>query len=112
MHRIVQGVLPLFLLVLVNSSVARDFPGVKELMQEQEFAAAGLNKLSAEELKALDGWLLRYTMDDVPELVREVPELKESVELRAAVAPAPRPEPQTEPEPEKITSKIRGGFKG
>ena len=51
-------------------------------------------------------------MDDVPELVREVPELKESVELRAAVAPAPRPEPQTEPEPEKITSKIRGGFKG
>ena len=110
MRRIIQGVLPLLFLVVMNSSAARDFPGVKELMQEQEFAAAGLNKLSAEELKALDAWLLRYTMDDVPELVREVPELKESVELRAAVAPAPKPRP--EPEPEKIVSKIKGEFKG
>lgn len=112
MHRIIQGVLPLFFLVLMNSSAARDFPGVKELMKEQEFAAAGLNKLSAEELKALDGWLLRYTMDDVPELIEEVPELKESVELRAAVTPEPKPRPEPEPEPEKIVSKIKGEFIG
>ena len=106
MRRITLGVLTVILLILVSASVAKDFPGVKGLMSAEEFAGAGLNKLSVEELKALDQWLLRYTKDDVPELVKEVPELKESIELKAAVAPEPKPEPKV------IQSRIKGGFKG
>jgi len=37
------------------------FPGIDKLMSSEEFAAAGLDQLSAEEMKALNAWLLRYT---------------------------------------------------
>lgn len=40
------------------------FPGVKALMDEAEFSAAGLDSLTPEQLKALDAWLLRYTAGD------------------------------------------------
>ena len=101
----------LFILLAIGSiqvSMAREFPGVQELMTSEEFGAAGLDKLSAEELKALDRWLLRYTTDDVPELVKEVPELKESAALKAAVTPPSQPEP----EPERVVSRVQGKFKG
>lgn len=110
MGKVTRFLMFVLLLMVVTPVLAKDFPGMKELMSEQEFNAAGLNKLSAEELKALNNWLLKYTTDDVPELVEEVPELKESVALKAAVAPAPAAAPQ--PEPEQIISRIQGEFKG
>ena len=112
MHKTPLILTSAWLLLVSGSSIAKDFPGMKELMSEQEFRAAGLDKLSADELKALNNWLLKYTTDDVPELVEEVPELKESVALKAAVAPAPAAAPQPEPEPERIESRIPGEFKG
>lgn len=111
MYRAIIGVMSFFLLFLSEAVLAKEFPGVKDLMSPQEFKEAGLNKLSPSELEALNGWLLRYTTDDVPELVKEVPELKEAVALKAAVAPAPQPL-APEPEPERIDSRIDGKFKG
>ena len=40
------------------------FPGVERLMSAEEFRATGLEKLSTEELEALDSWLIRYTAGD------------------------------------------------
>jgi hypothetical protein len=39
----------------------KDFPGIEKLMSREEFAAAGLDKLTPDQLRALDRWLLRYT---------------------------------------------------
>ena len=39
----------------------KDFPGIEKLMSAEEFAGAGLGKLSPNELLALNAWLLRYT---------------------------------------------------
>jgi hypothetical protein len=67
---------------------ADDFPGVKGLMTAAEFEAAGLDKLSQEELEALDAWLIRYTVDDA-EVVREtsdtVREAEEEFSIEAMV---------------------------
>jgi len=57
-----------------------DFPGVRKLMSEEEFRASGLSRLSQEELKALNAWLIRYTageatvLQDSSEAVREAKE--------------------------------------
>ena len=110
MQRIITtGLLSLLLLLAVSTATGKDFPGVEALMSEEEFAAAGLNKLTAEEREALNSWLLKYTTDDVPVLVKEVPELKEAVALQQAVAPKPVPEPETD---QPIVSSIVGKFKG
>ncbi len=84
---------------------AKEFPGIETLMSKEEFAATGLGKLSAEERKALDAWLLKYTTDDVPSLVREVPELKESISLKQAVTLKPEEEGP-------MVSRIFGSFSG
>ena len=39
----------------------KDFPGIEKLMPADEFARAGLDKLTPEQLRALDAWLVRYT---------------------------------------------------
>ncbi len=39
-------------------------------MTPEEFAAAGLDKLSAEEIAALNRWVVRYTAKDAPEVRR------------------------------------------
>lgn len=65
---------------LVSASVTgseSDFPGVQELMSEEEFKAAGLDKLSPEERRALDGWLLQYTATEAPEMLISSEEVKE-----------------------------------
>ena len=46
-----------------NESAARqkDFPGIQKLMTGEEFARAGLDRLTPEQVRALDDWLVRYT---------------------------------------------------
>jgi hypothetical protein len=44
------------------------FPGIRQLMSEEEFRAAGLGRLDAAELKALNGWLIRYTAGEAGSL--------------------------------------------
>lgn len=61
----------LIFLTLPTLSAANegDFPGVQELMTEEEYKATGLDKLSSEERKALDAWLLQYTATEAPEML-------------------------------------------
>lgn len=78
-------------LVLAPSSVfAEDFPGVRQLMSEQQFREAGLHKLSDAEREALDRWLLDYTVGDAQELRRSneaVQEAEEAVRIEASIKP-------------------------
>ena len=49
------------LIVCPAASNAEEFPGVRALMPSEIFISSGLNRLSPEELDALDKWLLEYT---------------------------------------------------
>ena len=63
------------------------FPGIEKLMSEEEFRAAGLDKLSPAEREVLDRWLLRYTAGDAEVLLAEgVVVLHEHEGLRAGIA--------------------------
>ena len=62
-----------------SSAMAEDkFPGVKALMNDAEFTETGLEKLSPEELKALDAWLVRYTAGDAEVLQASNEEVKKA----------------------------------
>ncbi len=79
-------------LILISFSAVSadkdDFPGVRTLMTPEQFNAAGLDKLSDEELEALDDWLIRYTVGEA-ETVRqtstEVKEVEEEFEITASI---------------------------
>lgn len=81
-------------LLLASSMVsANDFPGVKKLMNEEEFAKSGLQKLNDAELNALNSWLIKYTAKDSALIRQNVKAVQE--------------ETKTE-----IRSRIKGTFKG
>ena len=64
------------------------FPGVQQLMSEQEFSASGLGKLSPEEIKALNQWLIRYTAGEAQVLIttdEEVMEADRNQEILSSV---------------------------
>ena len=54
-------------LALVGGLVRATGPDVRVLMTPEEFQAAGLDKLSPQELEALNRWVVRYTAGDAPE---------------------------------------------
>lgn len=54
------------------------FPGVEKLMSEQEFSAAGLDKLTPAEREALNDWLVRYTANEADFISANDPEVKEA----------------------------------
>jgi hypothetical protein len=66
------------LAVAQGTTDGKDFPGVQALMSEAEFINAGLDALSAEQLKALDAWLVRYTAGDAQVLQTASKEVKEA----------------------------------
>lgn len=103
--KIAQIVLFALFLSTSLSVQARDFPGIQSLMTNQELMDSGVDKLSAEEIKVLNQWLLKYTKDDVPVLVKEVPELTASEALRKSVTP---PVELVGP----IQSRVQGDFRG
>ncbi|WP_456378119.1 hypothetical protein [Thiolapillus sp.] len=105
MNKVKVLMLALLAICLPATALAKDFPGIEALMSKEEFAATGLGKLTAGERRALDAWLLKYTTDDVPGLVEEIPELKESLTLRQAVSAKPEEEGP-------IASRITGDFNG
>jgi len=43
------------------AGATKDFPGIEKLMTAEEFARIGLDKLTPEQVQALDAWLVRYT---------------------------------------------------
>ncbi len=81
------------LLLSSSFALANDFPGVKKLMNEEEFIKSGLEKLSDAELDALNSWLIKYTAKDSALIRQNVKAVQE--------------ETKTE-----IRSRIKGTFKG
>lgn len=47
-----------------SAAARKDFPGIEKLMTAEDFTRAGLDRLTPEQLQALDAWLLRYTAGD------------------------------------------------
>lgn len=69
-------------------SWADEFPGIRKLMGEEQFNAAGLDRLDPEQLKSLDAWLLRYTAGEAELLQienKEVKKARESFSLKARI---------------------------
>ena len=69
------------------------FPGIEELMTEQELEATGVKDLSRQQVEALNTWLIRYTANEAPVLQVENEEVIEVVK-------------------QGMTSKIVGEFNG
>ena len=51
--------------------VRADGPDIRKLMTPEEFDAAGLEKLSPQEIEALNRWIVRYTAHEAPEVRRQ-----------------------------------------
>lgn len=69
----------------------KDFPGIEKLMTQEEFRAAGLDKLSPAEREALNQWLIGYTVDDAKTLIHTSEEVKEAdqgIRIEASVSEA------------------------
>lgn len=93
--------LPLALLLLAFAAAvsAQGFSSLEERMSEREFKAAGLDKLSAEELQYLNDWLAQRGL---------------SQPAAAAPAPAAPGEDLTglSVGGDRVESRIRGSFRG
>ncbi len=83
----------LLILALVAPTVATakedKFPGIRKLMNDEQFEAAGLDRLNPEQLKHLDAWLLEYTAGEATVLREQNPEVREvqsAFNLEASVA--------------------------
>lgn len=84
----------LFLLLLIVPAMqvlAQEtgaFPGIEKLMEPDEYEAAGLDKLSAQERAALNQWLIKYTAFEAPVILRtneEVKQVEEEFEITAHI---------------------------
>jgi len=69
---------------LSSASVAaeekdKDFPGIVQLMSAEDFARAGLAKLTPTEIDALDDWLVRYTAGEAQVVHSTSAEVKRAV---------------------------------
>ena len=87
-HRAGALILALSLLGASQAMAQDRFPGIEKLMSEEEFSAAGLDKLTPEERAALNTWLVKYTAADSQILLNtneEVKEAKEKHEIRASI---------------------------
>jgi hypothetical protein len=73
-------------------------PDVRDLMTDEEYEAAGLEKLDDAEIDALNRWLLRFSVREAPEVRRSKDET-----VQAEVAKA---------EEEGIRTRIVGEFRG
>lgn len=75
-------------LILTASAADQPFPGIKALMSEQEYRAAGIDKLSEDQRASLNAWLIRYTVGEAPVLRQtntEVKEAEQSLTIEASI---------------------------
>lgn len=76
------------LLSLTASAADKPFPGIETLMSEDEYRAAGIEKLSDAERAALNAWLISYTVGEAPVLRKNNPQVREaekSITIEAAI---------------------------
>ncbi len=67
----------LLLMMFTHLALSADNPDVRELMTEEEFAAAGFGRLSDEEIGVVNRWLVRYTAQDAKVMIDDSPAVKE-----------------------------------
>ena len=87
MHNIIVFLL-LSTLTLTASAADKPFPGIEALMSEQEYRAAGIDKLSDAERASLNAWLIQYTVGEAPVLRQtntEVKEAEQSLTIEASI---------------------------
>jgi len=75
-------------LTAAASAADQPFPGIKALMSEQEYRAAGIDKLSEEQRASLNAWLIQYTVGEAPVLRQtntEVKEAEQSLTIEASI---------------------------
>lgn len=89
-----------------TSSVAGPFPGLQKIMNQAEIRKTGINKLSREELDALNKWLSQYMNGDI----------NSAKAGSAAVSEAnfglEETKRERKPQPKLIISQIEGDFNG
>lgn len=69
--------LALILTLAALPTLAADDPDIRQLMTTEEFAAAGLSRLSTEQMDAVNRWLVRYTAQDAAKMIKTSPAVKE-----------------------------------
>lgn len=80
LHRALSGKSALALvLVLLGGRGDAAGPDVRTLLTPEEFHAAGLDKLTAQEIDVLNRWLVTYTAKDAPEVRRNDAVVKKEV---------------------------------
>ncbi len=82
MNSLLKLVAPTLLALSSGITFAQDsgsFPGIEALMTADEYEAAGIDKLSADERRALNQWLIRYTAEDSQVLLNTDEEVQEAV---------------------------------
>jgi hypothetical protein len=87
MKRYLLLLLPI-LSVAVLAADTESFPGVKNLMEADQYKAAGLDKLTPQERDVLNQWLIKYTAFEAPVILRtnkEVKEVEKQFELTARI---------------------------
>jgi hypothetical protein len=60
-----------------SSHASESFPGIEKLMTEDQQRETGISSLSAEQIKALDTWLITYTAKDAPVIAKTSKAVKE-----------------------------------
>jgi hypothetical protein len=74
--RFVFALVPL----LIGIGARADGPDVRKLLTPEQFHAAGLDKLTEQEIDALNRWLVTYTARDAPEVRRSDVVVQKEVE--------------------------------
>lgn len=75
----------------LQAQAGSSFPGIEALMTPEEYRAAGLQKLTPEERKALNGFLIRYTAEDSQVLLNNDEEVKKAVEEQEIISVIQQP---------------------
>ncbi len=96
-NAVVRLILSTLLLALAAAATAAEAPTLEERMSKGEFHAAGLDKLSAPELKVLNDWLAAHQATTV---------------VTKVVTPTGKPVFDTDSHPEIIETRIDGTFAG
>jgi hypothetical protein len=97
----------------VSATKAKKLAGhsIQEVMTPDEFKAAGLDKLSEDELQHLDAWLQGYRQTTEKHATEEA-EKKADVEIKKATTEAQAKAPEKRLLVNRVTSRVDGTFVG
>lgn len=104
-HRLIVVIIT-SLIIPSQVGAAEEFPGIQELMDEDQIERTGIDRLTPEELEALNNWLSRYLTRENQQIETEI---KAEMNERTVQE---KPEPGKKRQPSRILSRIDGEFNG